>query len=349
MTRASSNDLDYLATRLHARRSRMAEGERLDAWCNIRSIPELGRAVRRDTDFQTAAEFERQLAQDLVAELAGWARHVGGAGGEGYAWMVARFQVENMKTLVRGFVNRIPPEILQEHLVPLPEGLALDAPGLATAGSLEEFIKLLPPGRPRERLNEVAAMHRDHPQPFFLEAALDCGYFETLLAKTRQLAGEDLALVSPIALQEANCFQFMLAMRGRFHFALPPDALLAFHLPGISDVWFKILLAVPGIRAAAKASVGIIFDQLPVELGSEETDMDLAVLEALAGKRFLRLASGAFRHGQMGLGVAIGYAALRRMETAGLITLAEGIRTGMTPEAIRARLVPGNTLEVAHV
>ncbi len=340
----TTDNLDYLATRLHARRSRMAEKERLDALCTIHTIPELSRAVRLDTDYQAVTEFQRRLVQELVLELAGCVRHVGGAGGELVAWLLARFQVENMKTLLRGFVNQTSPEILQEHLVTLPDGLALDVKGLATAKTLEEFVALLPPGTPRQRLSEAVARHRDLPQPFYLEAALDCGNFQELLAKIGRLSGEDQAVVRPLAFHEANFFQFMLAVRGRFHFDLPADTLLALRLPGVFDDWFKILLTAPDVLAAAKASVGIVFDELPTEQGSDE-----AALEALAWKRFLRLANGAFRRDHMGLGAVIGYAGLRRVETANLITLSEGIQTGMTAEAIRARLVPHKALEAAYV
>jgi vacuolar-type H+-ATPase subunit C/Vma6 len=51
----------------------------------------------------------------------------------------------------------------------------------------------------------------------------------------------------------------------------------------------------------------------------------------------------------MGLGAVIGYAGLRRVETANLITLSEGIRTGMTAEAMRARMIPRTDLEAAYV
>jgi vacuolar-type H+-ATPase subunit C/Vma6 len=233
---------------------------------------------------------------------------------------------------------------LQEHLVTLPEGLALDVKGLAAAKSLEGFVELLPPGKPRQRLSEAVARHRDQPQPFYLEAALDCGYFQELLAKTLQLSGEAQAVVRPLLLHEANFFQFMLAVRGRFHFDLPADALLALHLPGIYDDWFKNLLTVPDLLAATKASVGIVFDELPAEPGTNEV-----ALEALAWKRFRRLANDTYRRDHMGLGAIVGYAALRRVETANLITLSEGIRTGVTAGAIRARLVPRKELEAAHV
>lgn len=340
----TANNLDYLATRLHARRSRMAEAERLDALCDVRTLPELCRAARLDTDYQTGAEFQRGLVQDLVQELAGCVRHVGGAGGELVAWLLARFQVENIKTLLRGFVNQSPSEALQEHLVILPEGLALDMKGLAAAKSLEDFVALLPPGTPRRRLSEALARRPDQPQPFFLEAALDCGYFQELLAKTFQLSGEEQSVVRPPALHEANFFQFTLATRGRFHFDLPADALLSLQLPEIPDDWFKHLLTAPDLPAAAKSGIGIVFDELPAEPASDEV-----ALEGLAWKRFQRLARDTFRRDHMGLGAVVGYAGLRRVEIANLITLSEGIRAGLTTEAIRARLVPGKHLEAAHV
>lgn len=99
----SANNLDYLATRLHARRSRMAEAERLDALCQIRTLPELSRAVRLDTDYQAATEFQRRLVQDLAGEIAGCVRHVGGAGADpdkkGFAVLIKVERAEDLEGL----------------------------------------------------------------------------------------------------------------------------------------------------------------------------------------------------------------------------------------------------------
>lgn len=345
MAISTTSNQDYLAARLHARRSRMAEGNRLAELCNLRTISELGLEIL-NTDIHSCVQFQRQLTRELVQELAGCARHVGGAGGDVFAWMLVRFQIENIKTLLRGFVNHVPSDVLQEYLVPFPDGLGLDLPGLASAASVTDLIELLPSGTLRKRLSDAAAAYHDHTRPFFLEVALDGGYFEILLAKTRQLSGEELVESRPVMLQEANLFQLMLAVRGRFLYGLPSDVLSAARLRGVFEDWFKTLLAAPDLPAAAKCSLGIVLDELPGELAFSETD-----LEALGWKRFLRLASHTFRSGHMGLGVAIGYAGLRRGEVANLITLSEGIRAGMPVEAVRARMIPRPEVEVevAHV
>ena len=51
----------------------------------------------------------------------------------------------------------------------------------------------------------------------------------------------------------------------------------------------------------------------------------------------------------LGLNFVVGYAGLRRVEVANLITLSEGIRTGVAADAIRPRLMPRTDLESAHV
>ena len=64
------------------------------------------------------------------------------------------------------------------------------------------------------------------------------------------------------------------------------------------------------------------------------------MLEVLAWHRYLRLARAAMRRSQLALGVVAGYAAIRRVELANLITLSEGIRAGVEPDVIRRRLIP---------
>ncbi len=353
MMRPATNDLDYLVTRLHARRSRMAEAERLDALCRSRTVSELARARYPETEFPAVENFQRQLVQDLIQELAGCRKHVAEAGHQFISWLLARFQVENMKTFLRGVLNHVPLEQLQPQLAVLPMDQAVNAQALAEAGSVENYAAKLPAGKPRDRLKEMLARHHDESQPFLLEAALDCGYYQELLVRTAQLAAEEQEIIQPLVFQEANLFQLLLVMRGKFLHGLNAEILLPLRVPGsgVSGDWFKTLLAAPDILALAKVSLGIALDELPASRGGGETQttVDPATVEALAWNRFLRLANRAFRRSHMGLGAVAGYAAIRRMEVANLITLSEGIRLGVDAGKIRARLVARTDLEVAHV
>ena len=353
MAEVMINDLDYLAARFHGRRGRVAEAERLDALCRLRTIPELAAAVFPDAKLQTSAEFQRWTLEDLLSELSHSPRYLDEAGSDLLAWMLVRFQVENLKVLLRGFLEHAPIEVLREHLVSLPGDLALDANELLAAETLERFVDRLPREMPRKALRIALDKYSGQLRPFFLEAALDRGYFQELVARASQLSDEDKEVVAPIVEQEVNMFQLMLVVRGKFGYGLTPELLLPLHIRwcGMPTGRFHAMLTAPDLRTAAVFAVGRVIDALPPEHESGETSgaLDAAELEALAWKRFLRLANRAFRRSHMGLGAIIGYAGIRRVEVANLITLSEGIRAGVAPESIRARLIPRYDQEVAYV
>ena len=353
MLRPTVDDVNHLAARLHGRRSRMAEASRLENLCRLPDFPELGRAIFPGTEFHAAADFQRRLAQDLVRELSGFLRHVEGVGADVLGWMLVRFQVENIKVLVRAFVHRTPLATPEEFLLSLPHDLALDVPALLAAGSLAEFAALLPVGAPRKSLRQALDVYHDQSRPFFLEAALDRGYLQELLHKAGSLTGEDRELITPILLQETDAFHLLLVARGKFHYGLPPELLWPLHVrgSGIPSDRFNAMLTASDVLGAAGFAVGRAIDALPSEHGSSAgpAAVDASLLEALAWRRYLRLSNRAFRRSHLGLGAVIGYVGIRRAEVANLITLSEGIRVGEAAEAIRARLIPRADLESVYV
>jgi V/A-type H+-transporting ATPase subunit C len=353
MARVMVNDLDYLAARFHGRRGRVAEAERLDGLCRLRTLSELAHAIYPAAELHTCAEFQRWTVEDLLSELSHSSRYLDEAGGELLAWLSVRFQVENMKVLLRGFLDHAPLEAVQEHLVSLPHDLALDVNALLAAETLERFADRLPREMPRKALRAALGTYRGQVRPFFFEAALDQGYFQELLARAGQLAEQDREVVAPLIDEEANMFQLMLAVRGRFGYGLTPELLLPLHIRGcdISTDRFNSMLTAPDLRNAVAFAIGRAIDALPSEHEATETSVpfEIADVEALAWQRFLRLANRAFRRSHMGLGAIIGYTGIRRVEVANLITLSEGIRAGIAPEVIRARLVPRHNEEVAYV
>lgn len=351
MATIATNDLDYLATRLHARRSRMAEAERLDALCALRAVPDLGRAVRPEWDSQTAVNFQRRLLLDLVQEFSFCLRHLDGAGHELVRWMQSRFQIENLKVLLRGFLNHTPLDAVQEHLVSLPRELTLDAQALLDAENVDAFAQCLPAGWLRKQFQTAVDARRDESSAFFLEAALDAGYFQELLVRVERLPAAEKELIEPLARQQVEMFHLMLVVRGKFNHGLAAESLTRLPVSGNGAARFKAMLAAPDVSTASKLSLGHAFDELPAArvTGEAAGPLDPAILEVLGWRRFLRLANGAFRRSHLGLAAVVGYLEIRRVEVTNLITLSEGIRTGVSAEKIRTRLIPRTDLETVYV
>ncbi|HUX16983.1 MAG TPA: V-type ATPase subunit [Phycisphaerae bacterium] len=332
-------DLDYLAANVHGRRSRLAEAERLDALCRLRTVTDLARALFPESRFLTAAALQRVLILDQVEELTEIASRLGGAAGRILDWLGVRFQMENLKVLARGLAGGMVLEDLRPHLILLPDELALPVEALASAGSLEAFAALVPQEPLRDGLKRGGDLFARRPKAFFLEAGLDAGYLEELLSRARALSAADRREVLPIALQEADTFHMMLAARGKFHYGLGPEAIVPFHVRGalMARRTFEAMAAAEHVSDVAALAVGVAVDEVPAVAKEALTAADL---EPLAWSRYYRLANRAFRRSHMGLGAVVAYAAIRRVELANLITLSEGIRLGRPADAIRRRLIP---------
>lgn len=337
-------DLDFLLARLHGRRRRLAEGERLDVLCRLRTVAELSRAILPKRRCATVRELQQQLILENLEELSQFAGQLPGAASRLMQWLRIRFQLENLKVLARVFVTRRSMDVARDNLVPLPADLSLDATALAAAESVESFAEAVPEPLLRQGLRHAAQVYREEPKPIVLEAAMDKAYLHELIQRYLRLPRSARRDALAIARQETDSFHLMLVARGRFTYQLAPEKLVGFHVPGsaISRALFEHMVAADSLRRAASEAVGVAIEQTPAvnsAEGGNGRDLDPAVLESLVWSQYLRLAHRGFRRNHMALGAAIAFAAIRRIELANLITLSEGIRMEIDPETIRGHLI----------
>lgn len=335
-------DLDYLAARVHGRLSRLGQGAGLDRLCQIRTLPELSRALDLPLEVSPLA-LQRRMVEDLLAELSSVAARLPEPGQAVLAWMRVRFQVENLKVLARGLATGRPPETVEPHLLPLPPDLRLPPADAGTGPS--DLLALVPPGPLRTSLEELPASARAAPRTFLLEAALDRGYLREYRRRADRIRGNEGRYLLPLVQQELDTFHLGLAARGVGIHRLPPDQLLPFHVDGagISSRVFAGWLGAADLAALARDAVGRAIDEAPTAVKQPDT------LEALAWNRLFRLATGTFRRSHLGVAAVVAYIVLRRIELANLITLSEGIRAGLSPAALRDRLIPRTLAEAVHV
>lgn len=321
----------------------MAQGERLEALCHIGNLPDLFRAVFPAGEITEIRDFQRRLIHELIAELSGFCDYLSDSGASLVNWIIVRFQTENLKVLVRASLTKVPFDEVSEYIVTLPEELTLDTPRLAGAESPEDFIRAVPKGIVRDILEDTLTVYRDHPRPFFLEAALDRGYFQGLIDRMDKVPRKDRDIIKSMVCQEVDIFHLMLVARGRFHYRMSPDMVQPFHVEGtrIPGTLFTAMLNESSLFGAINPVAERIFGGASFARESAEgaTTIDIASLENLAWKRFLHYATRAFRQSHMGFGAVMGYTGLRRIEIADLITISEGIRNGMSADTIGRRLI----------
>lgn len=336
-------DLDHLAARLHGRRARLYDGARLRALCGLDSPAALARTLFPGEEPERAAEFQARLAEKLIFEILEISACLEKAGARFAEWQAAVFRLENLKTAVRGIDSGAAPSETRRLLALLPEGYGEGyGPELAEAGTPEALLAALPDGFFRRSLAAAYAAFPGEGRLFFLEAALDRDYLEEMSARAAALNGQDRDLAAGLCSHEAAAFNLMLAARGKLFYGLEEKKLLELYIPGAGPGLEKFLkmLRVPeagGLRALAAGSA--------LEPGPPEPDP--SALEALARRRYFRLANRALRAGHMGFGAVAAYLALRRVETSNLITVAEGLRLKVGARDLFGRLIP--RAEASHV
>lgn len=329
-------DLDFWVTRLHARRSRLAEGTRLDELCRLRTVAELARTLGAESDVRSSQSLQRWLITEFSRELTELIECLPSTTSHLISWQAARLQLENIKLLARGLLTNTPLAQLQHFLIELPDTpLPCDLSALAATTTVEEFIALLPSGSLRESAQECLPHFTPRNRAFMLESALDCGYLTELLSRTLALDKESRVETLPLTYQEINIFLMMLVARGVLHHQLAPAEITPLFVGGttIAAGYFDTMLKSQNLRTLATLARQYVLDVTPHE-------PDAATVEMLAWNRYWRLANLTFRRAHIGSGAVISYTALRRIEVANLITLSEGLRMVLDGATLRARLIP---------
>jgi V/A-type H+-transporting ATPase subunit C len=311
------------------------------------------KAIFPDAQYFTIAAYQRRLVQEMAGELLEFSRELGGPEGGVLKWMAVRFQVENLKVILRVIATGRSSDTLEGHLLALPEELDLKQEALIGAKTLQRFAALIPELTFRDALQKAIENYGENIPPFVPEGVLDRTYFHELLKRIDRLHGEEKQLSRALAQQEADIFHLMLVVRGRFTFDLEPRLLEPLHVSGtaISRAVFGKMLTTMDLGTVLTWARGRVMQTVVNGLASEKKDegQNTASVEALAWTRFLHLANRAFRRSHMGIAAIIGYFGIRRIEVANLITLSEGIRNGLPAAPIRARLIPREKSELANV
>ena len=328
--------VEYTAARVHARHGRRMDAGPSAELVRLQSVSLLAHALHLSGDPKTSAHFQEALEADLEGELGQLARELGGVGGAFLEWLATRRAVEALDVLLR--------DCCAAEEVPTPhEGNR----------ALEELAARLPEPIFRHALEKAVQQDPNHerPWPCFLELALERAYLVELAVRGRRLPAIETEVVLPMIRQEVDLFHLRLLLHAK---AMPSgngswlrevhlnEGRISRdefeHLLGTEmKEWFecRTLRGILGIDATTAAGLS----------GANDAG-HRAQIERFAWRHYGLLARRAWRRSHVGVGALAGYAVLRRLEMATWIAVSEGIRWGLDPGALGARMFSGPFREV---
>jgi V/A-type H+-transporting ATPase subunit C len=354
------SEFDYGNARLRARKARLLPRRTLEGLAEAGSLQGLLTALT-NTVYRQAVEaalvrltgmdaLAEALRHDLVATLGNVRRFFAGRAGELAALTLRRYDLHNVKTVLRGLARHIPANEILASTLPVGDlGLA-DLTQLAGVADFRMAIDLLATWRTplAQPLLELRARRPGADVPE-MELALDRWHVHSALEVARAANEEGRPLLQALML-EADAANILTALR---LIGVPEKAAILRQRFGTEDV--TALFVGPGhvpfallAQVAHQASIAQavqILAQTPYgallaqALESYTSSGRLSAFERALAQRQLQHAASLIAHDTLGIGVLLGYVALKTNEVANLRVIAQGLWLGHKPDRIRAELM----------
>lgn len=289
------------------------------------------------------------LRNDLVASL-GRVKDFYSEAAKALAQLVLlRYDVHNIKTILRGLAGHVPAQEIMGSTLPIGELRPADIVELIRVANWRMALDLLatwrlPAAKPLLELRSAQRSRDGGMELLEMEVALDRWYFDTALA-----GADDTPLRAAVVL-EADLTNILTALR---LIDVPDVAAILRERLGAADV--TRLFVGPGhvpfarlAEAAHQESIPHAIDLLATTaygaaltgaLPAYAASSRLSVFERALAQQQLHHAGSLVASDPLGIGVLLGYAALKTNEVANLRTIAQGLLLGEKPDRIRSELM----------
>jgi V/A-type H+-transporting ATPase subunit C len=350
---------DYGNARIRAMKSRLLSRHEMEALAQLGSVQALINALTNSAYHRALEEalvrtsgldcIAEALNRDLVDTLGKVRRFYSGRAGELVAIALWAYDVHNLKTILRGLSKQVTPDEITTVLLPVGE---LTPAVLARLARVPE---------PRAAIDLLASMRLPIAQPllelrakqpgadiFEMELALDRWRFRHAYRCIEQspratgLLRSALDMDADLAnLRTALRFAHLPAEREVLRARFKSDQLERLFV-GPGRLSFELLARVgrqDSLSDAIKILTGTPY-QAPLQTGMEEYARSgrLSDLEKRLLHLRLRWLTGLIIKDPLGIGVPLGYCALKTSEVSNIRWIAHGINLGLGGDAVRAEL-----------
>jgi V/A-type H+/Na+-transporting ATPase subunit C len=295
----------------------------------LKQIPALAAAVTRNGSFAVQV-----LRGEVASAALAVVRFLPNRPARLLGWYNRRFEIENLKAILRKIHYGIEPPRVMAALIPVQTvpWKWEDLVGARSAAELIDRLRMSPYALPLEHAME---RYSQEGRLFYLEVALDLFYFQKLVRLIEEQGGSDLKEATQFLGRAIAAENLLWAYRYRIHGHMPPEEIINFTLhrafaAGLETVR-RIALGSPLVPEAAR---------LGYRLSEGRSDTQALIeLEFLAERERFRRAVASIRRPLFGLGGVLAYFSLAEAEIRDLSVLAEGKAAGLSAEHIGLRLL----------
>lgn len=290
----------------------------------------LGLLVRGYAD-DDPRSLEARIVAILLDETRILLRPLAGAARQFLLYWVERFEVSNVKSLIRAKMAGDSAAATAARLLDLGPFTRLDSTALMRAEDVVELMRRLERTAYAEIVRNARQAFEESHDPFILDATLDRAYYEGLIRRARALSAEAGADFGRLTADLIDRINLVWLLRYRFNYGLPP-AQVYYLLPGRGDC-----LTAERLRALVGAdSIAAVLAGLPEALaGPLAGAADIPEIAARLERQATAQASALLDRSGHPLTRALAYLTLREANLRDLRAVLRGRRLGLPIDDIR--------------
>jgi V/A-type H+-transporting ATPase subunit C len=280
---------------------------------------------------QEARELEQYLAAVLLDEAIRLGRGLNSLARDLIHHFVRRFEMVNLKILIRCKLAGCSPEEIRARLFDLGSLPAGNLEQLLQAEDINEFLRLLEAGRHALLARQLRQVLAESQEVFLVEAAIDYGYFSALSRLAGALPFADRQSVHPFVARIIDQVNLVWLMRYRLGYGMtPPHAF--FMLIRTSGQLDRARLA----AIAQLDSLDSMIEALPPAISEVlEGAASVSEVEERFVVRRLAQAANVLHYSTFNLARALGYLVLREQQMRNIHEVLKGRVLQLSPELIR--------------
>jgi V/A-type H+-transporting ATPase subunit C len=274
---------------------------------------------------------EARIVAILLDETRVLLRPLAGPARQFLLYWIGRFEVSNVKSLIRAKMAGDSAAATAARLLDLDDFSHLDAEALMRAEDVTELMRRLERTAYADIVRNARQAFEDSHDPFILDATLDRAYYDGLIRRARALEGAIGAGFKRLMADLVDRVNLVWLLRYRFNYGLPP-----------AQVYF--LLLTPGYRLTsallrdlvARDDIESVLTGLPTELARPLAGATaIPDIAARLERRALDRARALLERGGHALARALAYLILREVGLRDLRAVLRGRRLGLADADIR--------------
>jgi len=330
----SASDYAYLHTRVSLFAEQLLGPDRLDALIDRPYEEEARDAVPSGAAVQYAGDLDQSNVTILLKELAVLIRPLSGASRDLLGYWAHRFELGNLKTIIRGKMANQPQPAIEAQLQDMGAFTSLPIAELLQSDTPAELLRRLEQTPYADIASQARRLLEEGEALFALDAALDRRYFAGLARRGAAIADSSGQLLRGLVGSIIDRVNLVWLLRYRYAYNLPPAQAYYLLIPASHRLQPQQLqrLAQCANFEDALGNLPAPFDQMLA--GARNTTEVTLTLE----KESWRIATNTLNHSSFNVARALAYMMLRERDLRRLRAIIRGRNMHMSTAMIRTAL-----------